>query len=625
MWKRFNPNRASESAIGNPTLVETTLDETSYKGLTNLSSGEFSLSSRPAFGRKQTEDVVKELPALPFRDDQSILPLAVRSFSASSEIDSKLPTSRPRRSEKQPRLDIPKTSSLYPDDVSPPDSPRTADAARSRKSSPNISPITDRGSDHHSLFSSSRPYVSNIPLPRNQQLAGGVGSVSGWREKVGRVASPADSSKMTRWDDFSGEPTNSEAGKPAQATPGTAQFDKHSEKGSHRGSGDSVKVNDAGDQAKSLFSAKFRKASAKEADPLPVEREEWKGASGRSTIVKPITNNPRTSGKGPTASQFKGSLKHTIGLRPRPTPAGRISPARQSPKSIPIRVPETVPQDDPVPETHDSTVESPILPLVPLKVRRSTPTPAPTQSPREVFASGLNAHPPQSRKSSLETRNDYNKEPRSPPESPPQERPPEISESEIAASARHLIMINEPGSRFSATTYNTSIPESPPATPRRSLEIPPPLPTPPASILNRKRPVPVSGVMLGSKPPTRKPTPAEVESGTSKSLPMSPPTAAAVDRVSLLQAQLDSLNRRRQNLATVIYELTHVVQPSSIAYDIASRQEIKRSVEGFHAESAQVAKEIHETGMKLHRAMKRRDEESMFEPTGLWVRRVTTE
>ena len=65
MWKRFNQNRASESAIGNPTLMETTLDEKSYSGLTNLSSGEFSLSSRPAFGRKQTEDVVKELPALP--------------------------------------------------------------------------------------------------------------------------------------------------------------------------------------------------------------------------------------------------------------------------------------------------------------------------------------------------------------------------------------------------------------------------------------------------------------------------------------------------------------------------------------------------------------------------------
>jgi len=114
-----------------------------------------------------------------------------------------------------------------------------------------------------------------------------------------------------------------------------------------------------------------------------------------------------------------------------------------------------------------------------------------------------------------------------------------------------------------------------------------------------------------------------VESGTSKSLPQSPPEANAVDRVSLLQAKLDSLNRRRGNLATVIHELTHVVQPSSIAYDLASRQEIKKTVDGLNAESAAVAKEIHETGMKLHRAMKRRDEESMFEPTGLWVRRVT--
>ncbi|MCJ1385320.1 hypothetical protein MMC17_008442 [Xylographa soralifera] len=430
---------------------------------------------------------------------------------------------------------------------------------------------------------------------------------------------------MTRWDDFSGEPTNSDAGKPAQATPGTAKFEKQQSEGSSpREPSDSVKVNGVGEQAKLLFSAKLKRAGGKEAVSLPVERDEWKGPSGRSTIVKPIADNPRTSGKGPTASHFKGSLKHTIGLRPRPTP-GRISPARQAPKSIPIRIPETVPQVEHVPDSHDSTVESPILPLVPLKVRRSTPNPAPAQAPVEMFTSGLNAHPPQTRKSSLETRNDYNKEPRSPPESPPQEKPPEILESEIAASARHLIMINEPRSRFSATTYNTSIPESPPATPRRSLDNPPPLPSPPVSILNRKRPVPVSGVMLGSKPPTRKPTPAEVESGTSKSLPMSPPTAAAVDRVSLLQAQLESLNRRRQNLATVIYELTHVVQPSSIAYDIASRQEIKRSVEGFHAESAQVAKEIHETGMKLHRAMKRRDEESMFEPTGLWVRRVTTE
>jgi hypothetical protein len=96
-----------------------------------------------------------------------------------------------------------------------------------------------------------------------------------------------------------------------------------------------------------------------------------------------------------------------------------------------------------------------------------------------------------------------------------------------------------------------------------------------------------------------------------------------VDRVAVIEAKLAALHRRQGNLQTVIHELTHVVQPSSIAYDIASRQEIKKTVEGLNTESAAVAKEIYETGMKLHRAWKKRDEQSMFEPTGLWVRRVT--
>ncbi|MCJ1473753.1 hypothetical protein MMC13_002404 [Lambiella insularis] len=630
MWKRFN--RSSESTIGNPTLVETTLDEKSYKGLTNLSNGEFSLSSRPAFGRKQTEDVVKELPALPL-DNQTTPPLAPRPFSALPAVDSKILPLRPERPDKHPRLEIPRSSSVYPDDVSPPDSPRTIDAARSKKSSPNISPITDRGSTHNSAFVSSRPYVSSIPLPKNHGSIGRAGSVSGWREKVVRASTPTGSPTMTRWDDFSGEPTNSDTGKPAQATPGTAQFDK--QLADRLANGDARSPRSSVEAGKIPFSTKLRKVSGHDTSDPPKEREEWKGASGRHTIVKQVADTPRTSGKGPAAAHFKGSLKHTMGLRARPTP-GKMSPSRTSPTALRITdtkvQPQQEPQIDPVPESPEREshhTEPPILPIVPLKVRRSTPNAPVTQPPMEVITSGLNKSSPPTRKSSLETRVSHNKEPRSPPESPPQEEIPKTSENDIAVAAQNFSISNEPGSRFSATTYNTTIPESPPATPRRSLDYPPPLPTPPASIsiLNRKRPVPAAGVMLGNKPkpPTRKPTPSQAESDLSKSLPMSPPTTAAVDRVSLLQAQLDSLNRRRQNLQTVIHELTNVVQPSSIAYDIATRQEIKKTVEGLHAESAAVAKEIYETGMKLHRVMKRRDEDSVWEPTGLWVRRVTTE
>lgn len=63
MWKRFN--RPADRPIGNPTLIKTELDDSSLDDLTNLNNGDFSISSRPAFGRKQTQDVLKGLPELP--------------------------------------------------------------------------------------------------------------------------------------------------------------------------------------------------------------------------------------------------------------------------------------------------------------------------------------------------------------------------------------------------------------------------------------------------------------------------------------------------------------------------------------------------------------------------------
>jgi hypothetical protein len=62
MWKRLNrqPDR-----IGSPALIETNVDGSVLDNATDLSNGDFSISSRPAFGRKGTEDVLKGLPELP--------------------------------------------------------------------------------------------------------------------------------------------------------------------------------------------------------------------------------------------------------------------------------------------------------------------------------------------------------------------------------------------------------------------------------------------------------------------------------------------------------------------------------------------------------------------------------
>ena len=63
MWKRLN--RTPDRGIGNPILIETTVDEKTLDGSIILNSGDLSISSRPAFGRKGTQDVLKGLPELP--------------------------------------------------------------------------------------------------------------------------------------------------------------------------------------------------------------------------------------------------------------------------------------------------------------------------------------------------------------------------------------------------------------------------------------------------------------------------------------------------------------------------------------------------------------------------------
>jgi len=53
------------------------------------------------------------------------------------------------------------------------------------------------------------------------------------------------------------------------------------------------------------------------------------------------------------------------------------------------------------------------------------------------------------------------------------------------------------------------------------------------------------------------------------------------------------------------------------------REDEKRKVEMLRVEEADVRREEHDIGLRLHRAWKRRDKDAVYEPTGLWVRRVT--
>ena len=496
-----------------------------------------------------------------------------------------------------------------------------------------MSPISNAGSGLKTK-GPAKPFASNIPLPNHQQQTGTSSYISGWREKVS-AGSVFGKDKKTRWDTYSGEPTDSDRGRMGSAVPGATPFDKP------RGvpMGNISTISSSQTQKPSLFSSTLRKVGKKDAAPVQ-QREAWKGASGRETIVPPVTEKTDTSGKSksfPTPSQRRKQqgFRQTQGLRQQLT--GRGSPA-QDPYSTATTqaiegkrsVSREVENEATLAYSHTQeqhSRESSVSPYPPrldghLKLDSDEPEPGPLSHLDGKLPSASSPSP------MIRDGPDVIVETPDRVDSPSRfasHGAPGFSESQLRNAVQHMGIRNEPASRFSATTYNTSVPDSPPGTPDPNKDDILPVPMPAPSILNRKRPVPTAGVNLGSKPPSRKPTPSDigVQEKDLKDLPPAPAGQEHVDRVTQLEAKIASLQKRRANLNTVIHELTHVVQPSSIAYDMASRQEIKKTVEGLNTERSAVAKEIHETGLKLHRALKKRDEDSLYEPTGLWVRRVT--
>ncbi|KAJ5287553.1 hypothetical protein N7478_003239 [Penicillium angulare] len=144
-----------------------------------------------------------------------------------------------------------------------------------------------------------------------------------------------------------------------------------------------------------------------------------------------------------------------------------------------------------------------------------------------------------------------------------------------------------------------------------------------SSIMSRHRPTP-NGMPI-SKKPVRKPTPAETaqDSDTVKQPPASDPQDP-LSRVQAMESKRDELGRRRINLQTVISELTRVIQPTSIAYDLAAKQEVKRTVLSMENEIAEIKREEHDLGLKITRAWRRLDENSNGDGSNLWIKRVTS-
>ncbi|TEA17236.1 hypothetical protein C8034_v011561 [Colletotrichum sidae] len=231
----------------------------------------------------------------------------------------------------------------------------------------------------------------------------------------------------------------------------------------------------------------------------------------------------------------------------------------------------------------------------------------------------------------------------------------------------------QPPSRFSVTTYATSAADTPRQSTDQQRPAVPALPSPPQTdgVMNRKRP-PVLGRSSPSQEPivismsspylspefaasnnSISPTPARSQLpsqkhlvprasspsmysttsrpesvwSTSKALPPPPTETSMVnDRVGYLNARLESLGNRRININQAIKQMTELMPTDSILASEAvlrKREAEKRKVEALKVELSEVQREEYEIGLKLHRAYKRMDRNAEYEPTTLWVRRVT--
>lgn len=533
------------------------------------------------------------------------------------------------------RMSVRPPSSVYTD-ISPPDSPGRPDTAEGRPGSPNISPTHEEHRVAKDIPRQDAKFRSNLPVLRKQvegrELQPNNSGVSPfWKRK--ELDAVDRSSSVTRWDDFSGEPTNSETGKEAQVKPGSASLPHVPERGERQK--DLLSAFRERDPSKrKVLEKKNKPVKDDPATQIPT-REPWKGASGRFTIVNPPRNDPAARTQ-PLQPLQPISTSPKTNKRPIADKQQSRGQSTQTTPTVRAVAPET-PETPDVSTTLDE--DETIKPIVPLKVGRRSPpslvtSPVSQHSQRDYTPSPLS----ESVKSPgvWSVRSEHNRplpDEKETPSQLPRSQQAVRSEAEFLKEIEAIKPEEQPSSRFSATTYATTTYDSPPSSPTVSFDTPvPSVPFMPSPIVMRRRPManpsPLSAPDV--KATVRKPTPSQISlsssysNSSSKALPQCPPEMEAVDRVAALQARLDDLRRRRGNIHIIIRELTQVVQPSSVAYDMAAREEVKRTVASLNNELAEIGKEEHETGLKLHRAWKKRDKENIYESNALWIKRVTS-
>lgn len=458
-----------------------------------------------------------------------------------------------------------------------------------------------------------RQAASNIPTLRRERRRNNLAPKNDTRNK----SRTKPVTPVTQWDTLTGEPTTGDRGRPQQVRPsefmppGTIQ-------GGDGGGGPASRQ--AGPRTQASFGDRVRK----QRENTIADRPEWKGSSGRTAIVPVVTDQPDMSVLGVSRKMVKRAESPRVG----------VSGTRGAPVFVlEAGIDETAVASQPTPSYAPRTTGTPVAPMATSRsssrgrdAPNSTGAPLALTDPRALSPDNYTTKPlpPPGQD-----------DPRTTPDDRRALKRREESTSTIEQHFRDALkdlniptpIKDQPVSRFSISTYATTAAES---TPRVSIDqSPSPQQSP---LLHRSRPR-AGGNFDASKATMRKAVPnapvfinmPSESRRTSKTLPKSPAEAASVDLVSSLQAQLDNLAHQRRNLQRCIHQMTELMPIDMLARGMeAQRQAAERQkVEVLKEDLAEVIREEHELGLRLHRAYKRMDDEAVYEPTTLWVRRVT--
>ncbi|KAF7159408.1 hypothetical protein CNMCM6106_006621 [Aspergillus hiratsukae] len=452
-------------------------------------------------------------------------------------------------------------------EISPPDSPISIGHAWHSRGSSRVSSLEIESNQMSNEEHSITKFASHLPVPRKR-----VGSA----QPDNRPATQGLSSqnRTTQLDGFSGAPTTSQSDKFAPNLSTDISFESQ-----HTGSRNASRwIKDLG-HSKGQDTEGRQRSSSKNDNPFSLAvREPWKGLSGRAPMINPIQEKPRER------SSSRVHLSKNNDRDDRSKESDRASPDYAGLGFVPSVITtitggadNTLEQDKRQPRKDRQQPSIAKKPISPVRTASDVP-------PRlEIPGPNLEAT---------------------------------LAELKLSTGDQ----AHQPVSRFSATTCATTESCSPTPSRRESVDAASQSTDDAPSIMSRKRPIPSAAAP--GKTPTRKPTPSQADN--SKDLPQCPPEQQAQNRIEMLEARRDTLARRRANINTIIHELTQVIQPSSIAYDMAARDEVKKTVASLNNELADIKREEHDIGMKLFRAWKKRDEQDLYgADTGLWVKRVT--